>query len=62
MRSVNEDKKQKQEASEQEQNSQQDTLSKEEAKSVNVEDLLITIFYIVDNWFIANEEKHKMVG
>ena len=63
MTSVSQDENQKQEkAAEQEQNSQQDTSSEQKAMPVNVEDLFITIFFIVDNWFMANEEKHKMVG
>ena len=63
MKSLNQDENQKQEkAVEQEQSSQQETSSKEHAQPVNVEDLFITIFFIVDNWFIANEEKHKMFG
>ena len=58
MKSVNEVKNQKQEeAIDEEQNPQQDTSSEQQAQPVNVEEPLITIFYIVDNWFIANEEK-----
>ena len=62
MKSVNEAENQKQEEGiEQEENPQQ-AVSSKEAQPINIEDLFITIFYIVDNWFIANEEKRKMVG
>ena len=59
MKSVNEVENQKQEEGI-EQN--QEISSEQQTQPVNVEELLITIFYIVDKWFIANEEKHKMVG